>query len=169
MKNDKRRYDIKLFDLEEGHNRFRYRLDQSFFDAFGPMEFEDAQMDMDLDITKRGHLMEVEIKGKGSVQLPDDRTGEPYRQPLEGSLSFVLKYGHEYNDDNIDMITIPYQTPTFNMAQSMYELTLLSIPMKRLDPARAGQTDEGEREEPAEQPIDPRWEKLKQLKNNKTE
>ncbi|NPA46212.1 MAG: DUF177 domain-containing protein [Chlorobi bacterium] len=165
MKDPRRTYDIKLFDLEEGDNRFRYRLGQDFFDAFGPMEFRDAEMDVDVNVVKRGNLMEVHMQSKGSVELPDDRTGEPYRQPLEGDLNFLIRYGHEFNDDNADLVVIPFQTPVYNMAQPIYEMVLLSIPMKHLDPSVPEPLlPEAEEETKA---VDPRFEILKKLINDK--
>ena len=160
-----RKYDIKLFDLEEGPNRFSFRLEQDFFDGFGEMEFDKAGIDATLNITKRGQLMEVDLQTGGSVELLDDHTAEPYMQPLSGGLKTLLRYGNEYNDDNDDLIIIPFDTPFFNVAQLIYESVLLSIPMKHLDPNRPQDEIVENREEST--PVDPRWLKLKELLNNK--
>ncbi len=159
-----RKYEIKLFDLEEGTNRFDYRLGQDFFDGFGTMEFEKAGIDATVNITKRGQLMEVDLHTRGAVELLDDRTAEPYMQDLNGHLRTLLRYGHEYNDDNEDLIIIPYDTPVFNVAQLLYEAVMLSIPMKHLNPQNAA--EETEREDEPEV-IDPRWMELKKLLNDK--
>jgi len=167
MKNPQRTYDIKLFDLEEGDNRFHYRLKQDFFDAFGPMEFTDADMDVKVNVVKRGNLMEVSMQSEGSVELPDDRTGDHYRQPLQGDLSFIIRYGHEFNDDNADLVIIPFQTPVYNMAQPIYEMVLLSIPMKHLDPDKPEPLYPEPEEEENTRAIDPRFDILKKLINDK--
>ncbi len=159
-----RKYDIKLFDLDEGANRFDYRLEQDFFDGFGTMEFEKAGIDATVNITKHGQLMEVDLHTRGHVELLDDRTAEPYMQPLSGSIRTVLRFGPEYNDDNDDLILIPFDTPVFNVAQLLYESVLLSIPMKHLDPQRPYEEEDTENE-PAH--IDPRWMELKKLLNDK--
>jgi len=159
-----RKYDIKLFDLDEGANRFDYRLEQDFFDGFGTMEFEKAGIDATVNITKHGQLMEVDLHTRGSVELLDDRTAEPYMQPLSGSLRTVLRFGHEYNDENDDLILIPFDMPVFNVAQLLYESVLLSIPMKHLDPKQSHR--EGEADiKPGY--VDPRWKELKKLLNDK--
>ncbi len=163
-------FDVNLSSLDEGRHTYRYKLNQSFFDLFGYDEFDKADIDVEVVLLKNGHTMEVRMQSEGSVELPDDRTGHLYRQPLSGDLQFVLQYGEAFNDDNDELIIIPYNQPVFNWAQQIYEMTVLSVPMKHLDPAYSEEEQE-EKNETVEE-IDPRWAKLKILKekleNNKT-
>lgn len=165
-KNIKNQFKINLSGLEDGEHMYSYHLGQDFFDAFQYAEFDKADIDVNLRLSKHGNLMRVEMDSKGKVELPDDRTGEPYIQSLEGNMNFVLQYGEKYNDDDDELIIIPFHSPYFNPAQQIYEMVVLSVPMKRLDPS---QPEPLLPEENEAEKIDPRWNKLKNLLNNKTE
>jgi uncharacterized metal-binding protein YceD (DUF177 family) len=158
----KRSFDINLSSLDEGRHEYRYKITQSFFDMFGYDEFDKAEVDVEVVLVKSGNMMEIQMHSEGSVELPDDRTGHLYRQPVSGNLDFIVKYAEEFNDDNEEMILIPYNQAVFNVAQQIYEMIVLGVPMKHLDPEYH---DEEAEEEPEIREIDPRWEKLKQLKN----
>ncbi len=162
MKKPDRTYDVKLSALEDGVHRFQYHLDQSFFDRFDYDEFDNAEIDVNVVAEKRGHLINFHLRSTGQVELPDDLTGLPYMQQVDGELSFVLKFGEEYNDDNDELIILPYQTPFYNLAQAIYEMVVLSIPMKHVSP----DTNRQEPENDDKTFIDPRWEALKKLLDN---
>ncbi len=162
MKKPDRTYDIKLSAMEDGVHRFRYHLNQAFFDRFDYDEFDKADIDVHVVAEKSGHLINFHLHSEGQVELPDDLTGKPYMQSVDGRLSFVVKFGEEYNDDNDELIILPYQTPFYNLAQAIYEMVVLSVPMKHVAPDR----ELTEPEEEPEKRIDPRWEVLKKLLDN---
>jgi uncharacterized metal-binding protein YceD (DUF177 family) len=130
---------------------------------FDYRDFDKADIRVEVEITKHGHLIEVGMQSQGTVELPDDRTGHLYRQKVNGDLRFLLKYGAEYNDDDDEMIIIPYNEAFFNMAKPIYEMVVLSVPMKHLDP---GFNPPEEEEDPVEREVDPRWAKLRELLNS---
>lgn len=161
-------YDIKLFSLEEGDHRFHYHLDQRFFDQFEYDEFDQADIEVDVVAKKQGNLISFDMQSTGKVVLPDDLTGEPYWQPLKGKMRFILQFGDHFDDENEELIVLPYHTPVFNLAQNIYEMVVLSVPLKHIDPERI--VKETQEEESGRERIDPRWEKLNKLLNNdKTE
>ncbi len=134
MHKERRKYNINLSALEEGRNDFHFHLNQSFFDIFGYEEFDRADIDTEVVFLKNGNTIEVKMHAKGSVELPDDRTGHMYKQPLENQLDFIIQYGECFNDDNEELIIVPFNQAFFNIAQQLYEMTVLAIPMKHLDP-----------------------------------
>jgi len=162
MNKEKRQYDINLSAMDDGEHTYSYKLSQAFFDMFGYDEFDKAEIDVKVVVLKSGNMMDIKMQSEGSVELPDDRTGHLYRQRVTGDLQFILKYGEMFNDDNDELIIIPFNQPLFNLAQPIYEMTVLSVPMKHLDPDYEEPVQE---EEKPVKDIDPRWEKLKELKN----
>ena len=87
----------------------------------------------------------------------------------------VVKFGEEYNDDNEDLLILPQGEHTLNVAQYIYEILVLSVPSKRVNPntqsfAQAMETLEAlspkeldEAEDDSQ--IDPRWNELRKLLN----
>ena len=105
---------------------------------------------------------------EGSITAPCDVTNEPYTQALENNFALQVKFGEAYNDENEELLILPHGEHTFNVAQYIYELVVLSIPVKLMGP-NAGNGIEDfieDEEEPKEKETDPRWDQLKNLLNN---
>jgi len=124
--------------------------------------------------------MELTFKASGSVNVNCDLTNEPYDQPIDGSLFLVIKFGEEFNDENEDLLILPHGEYEVNVQQYIYELIVLSIPLKRVHPGVEDGTLDSEvldkleelsinnnENKNDEDEIDPRWDKLKNLLNDK--
>ena len=107
-----------------------------------------------------------------------DLTNEPYDQPIEGELFLVIKFGNEYNDDNEDLLILPHGEYEVNIQQYIYELVVLSVPLKKVHPGVEDGTLKSEvldkldefsltEKKKKEEQTDPRWDKLKNLLNDK--
>ncbi len=176
-------YDIKFTGLKNGNHTFTFHIDQEFFKQFDFEEYDDSDIDIVLELTKRDNLLEISILSEGYVNVPCDISGKNFDQSIKGNLSFVVKFGDEYNDDREDLLIIPYHSFKLNVAQQIYESVLLSVPAKRVHPDIISGKMHAEAEkyivnyddnvieqEDKEQEIDPRWSVLKKIlteKNNK--
>ena len=93
----------------------------------------------------------------------------------------VVKFGDEYNDEYVDILIIPHAEYEINVAQYIYELIILSVPIKRIHPGIKDGTLQSDilkkleelspkgldnKEKKAEE-IDPRWNTLKKLLTDK--
>ena len=91
-------------------------------------------------------------------------------------MPLVVKFGTEYNDDNEEMIIIPHEYFEINVSQFIYELIILSVPIKKVHPDVLNGTMNSEalnklkelevkenNSSRNEDKIDPRWDKLKSL------
>ena len=83
----------------------------------------------------------------------------------------MVNFGEEFDDSNIDVITIPRTDYAFNASQLIYEDVMLAIPMKKVSPDISDEDLEilekfSPKDEIEEEPeSDPRWEALKKLKD----
>jgi uncharacterized metal-binding protein YceD (DUF177 family) len=90
----------------------------------------------------------------------------------------VIKFGDEYNDEDEDLLIIPHGEFEVNVQQYIYELIVLSLPIKRVHPGVEDGTLKSDvldkleelsidkKEKNKEDEIDPRWDKLKNLLND---
>lgn len=173
-------YDISFVGLKQGKHLFEYEIDKSFFGLFDYQEFNDIHQKVTITLNKMSNLLELSFKNRGEVNVNCDITNEPFDLPVEGKLHLVVKFGEEYNDQDEELLVIPNGEHTINVAQYIYEMIVLSIPAKRVHPG----VEEGifhpeileqldklapkEHEEIMEDgQIDPRWNELKKLLNNK--
>ena len=88
-------------------------------------------------------------------------------------MQLIVKFGEEYNDDNEEILILPYSEFQLNVAQYIYEMIVLSAPIKRVHPKILDGSMESEalkkleklrvKEIKSTENVDPRWDKLKSL------
>lgn len=188
MDKELKEYEIPFSGLKPGRYEYSYKVTQGLFEQFG---YDDNWNDADIDVTvvleKRTTLMDLHMQCEGTVLTPCDVTGEEFRLPVSGSEKLVVKFGDIPSEDE-QVIVIPHYETSINIGRFIYEMIVLSIPQKRYHPDYvSGKIDsvipfseEGglyrptpavnkEREDDAadnnDNDIDPRWAKLKDIKN----
>lgn len=171
-------YDIDLCGLKNGEHHFSYRIDEGFFEHFSPCEFENPRIDIELRLLKAESFLEQHFSGRGSVQVVCDLTNVPFDLTIKPALDFLVKFGPEYDDDDDEVLILPYGSKRLNAARYIYEMVVLSLPQKRVHPdvrngamrsemldlLKALQPDSDEHKAVG-RTIDPRWAKLKDLLN----
>lgn len=183
LKMEKRKltaFTIPFVGLKLGKHQFEYEIDNAFFEHFEYDEFNSSNIKVDLLLEKKPTMMELTFTALGSVNINCDLTNESYDQPIKGTLLLVIKFGHEFNDDNEDLLILPHGEYQVSVQQYIYELIVLAVPSKRIHPGVEDGTlqsevldkleelkpkEKGEIIEDVEE-IDPRWNKLKNLLND---
>jgi len=174
MKNIRKDFNISFVGLKQGEYQFEYRIGKSFFEVFKYEDFLDANVVVTLNFSKKSSMLELDFKCKGSVTVPCDLTNEPFLQPIKGTMNMVVKFGDEYNDDNDEILIISHSEHQINVAQYIYEMIIFAVPSKRIHPGIADGTLKSDilnklkelaPKEHHDKEIDPRWSKLKDLKN----
>ncbi|MDT0676356.1 YceD family protein [Autumnicola musiva] len=171
-------FTIPFVGLKLGKHHFEYDIDNEFFDHFEYDDFNSADVKIDLLFEKKTTMMELTFQASGTVNVNCDITNEPYDQPLDSSLFLVIKFGDEFNDDDEDLLIIPHGEFEVNVQQYIYELIVLSLPLKRVHPGVEDGTLKSDvldkleelsidkKEKNKEGDTDPRWDKLKNLLND---
>lgn len=174
---DLKQFDIPFVGLKEGSHLFEYQIDKKFFESFQYDDFLDANVKVALQFLKKSTFIELVFNAKGVVNVPCDTTGEPFNQEIKATLPLLVKFGQEYNDDNLDVLILPPEAYQFNVAQFIYEMIVLAVPQKRVHPKVLDGTMESETlkklkeleitKEKTAVKADPRWDKLKDLLTEK--
>ena len=170
---DLNKFNIPFVGLKEGVHLFEYHIDNTFFEAFNYHEFESSSVKVSLNFIKKSTLFELTFTGKGTIEVPCDVSNEFYKQEVQAVLPLVVKFGTEFNDENEEILILPHEAYDFNVAQFIYELIVLSVPIKRIHPKVIDGTMNSEaldilnalqvKEENIKENTDPRWDKLKNL------
>lgn len=176
---DLKEFNIPFIGLKEGSHLFEYQIDNKFFEVFKFDEFNNTNVNATLQFTKKSYLFELLFTIKGDVTVPCDVTNELFKQPVNGDLNLIVKFGPEFNDEHDEILILPNEAYQINVAQHIYELIILSVPTKRVHPKVTDgsmQSDTLQKlnelrineEKPVEQDsTDPRWDKLKDLLTDK--
>lgn len=125
-------------------------------------------------------MLELGFVANGTINVNCDVTNEPFDLPIKNEFFLVVKFGEEYNNENEEILIIPYGEYEINVQQYIYELIVLGVPSKRVHPGVEDGTLESDILEKLEElspkektlendneEIDPRWDKLKNLLNDK--
>ncbi|MGC1205082.1 MAG: DUF177 domain-containing protein [Flavobacteriaceae bacterium] len=173
-------FTIPFVGLKIGKHNFEYNVKQTFFEYFEYEDFNDVNVKVDVVLEKKTTLLELHFKISGFVNVNCDLTNEPYNQTIENDFDLVVKFGDEYNDENVDILIIPHGTYEVNIQQYVYELIVLSVPIKRIHPGVEDGTLDSEilnkleelspklkDKKDKEEETDPRWNTLKKLLTDK--
>ena len=174
-------FTIPFIGLKLGKHHFDYQIDKAFFEHFEYDDFNDVNISTDLVFEKKTTLLELHFKISGTVNVNCDLSNEPYDQKIKGTFDLVVKFGEEYNDEHDDILIIPHGEYEINVAQYIYELIILSVPVKRIHPGikdgslksdilkkleelspKVIKDNKNKSEE-----VDPRWNTLKKLLTDK--
>jgi len=171
-------YSIPFSGLKQGRHKFKYVIDNKFFESFGYNEFNNTNIDLHVVLNKTSTVLELEMKAAGTVNVDCDLSNEPYDQVVEASLELVVNFGEEFNNEDDKILIIPYGEHQINIAQYSYEMMVLAVPQKRVHPGVLDGTlesdalkklEELQPKEPKEniEKTDPRWDALKNLLTDK--
>ncbi len=180
---DLKEFDISFIGLKEGIHQFEYTIDKKLFDFFNYDEFCDSKVKVVLTFLKNTTIFELDFVFSGWVEVACDVTTELFHQPIETEIHLVVKFGDEYNDENEELLIIPFSENKINVAQYIYEAIVLAVPLKRIHPGVIdgslhseilerlkefeirGEEDQAEEEQEVHKnrEIDPRWNKLKNI------
>ena len=170
-------YDVSFVGLKNGVHRYEFEVNKEFFDLFEfDEEFENPSFLVSLNFEKKDTMLDFKFEIKGDVQFNCDVSGIPFQYPLENQFHIIVKFGDEYKDEGDEIVTIPHNEHTVNVAHWIYENFILLLPIKRVHPkVLSGEIEteeliklnelqpEEKNQIQDEEESDPRWDKLKDL------
>ena len=174
-------YLIPFVGLKIGKHHFEYQINNKFFDLFDYDEFQNSDIKVTVVLEKKSNMLEISFKQEGTVNVPCDVTGEDFDLPIKSKMKLIVRFGEEFNNDNEELLILPFGEFEVDIAQYIYEMIVLSVPLRRVHPGVKDGTLESEalkklnelavkekkEENKKEDNIDPRWDKLKQLLTDK--
>ena len=176
------KYDIAFKGLKEGKHQYEFDIDDKFFERFENSEVQKGKVKAEVALTKHTTLMILEMAVKGIVELQCDRCLENYFQEVKNNSNMYIKFGAEAEEMNEEVIVITHDQNQINVAQYLYELVILGLPIKHVHPNdKKGKSTcdpemlkklneylvEEVNEEKINEPVDKRRIELKKLLDNK--
>lgn len=169
---------IPISGLKEGCYHFGFEIGREFFGLFEESEVKNGSLKVDLEVAKKPSHLDVDVAIEGSVEVSCDRCLELFSQPVSSRNRLVINFGEGGESDDPDEITVSADEKEHDIAQYIYECVILALPIQRLhpndsdgnstcDPAMLEKLSEyGGYIEEDDDKDDPRWDVLKNLKNN---
>ncbi|AMC11615.1 DNA-binding protein [Lutibacter profundi] len=172
---DLKEFDISFIGLKEGIHQFDYIIEKKFFDFFNYEEFYNSNIKVALSFLKKTTIYELHFDFKGWVEVTCDVTNELFKYPIETSIDLIVNFGDEFNDENEELLILPYAEHKMNVAQYIYEAIILGLPLRKIHPGvndgtlhsvvldKLKELEIKEEKETENKKIDPRWDKLKDI------
>ena len=163
-------YKVALRDMTSDTVSYQWHVGDDFFSAVEGPEIQQGSLDVALRVKRTSGAYELDFRFEGTVKVPCDRCLELMDQPIAAQRTLRARLGSEFADDG-EMITVPEEEGTLNVAWNLYELIALEMPLRHVHPealcSAAPSPAEDDEETPAQATTDPRWDALKKLVNNK--
>jgi uncharacterized metal-binding protein YceD (DUF177 family) len=176
MKDLLRTYDIKFAGLKAGKHDYSFVLDRDFYALFENSLITNALVNVAMVLDKFEHHFDLDISANGYIHLACDRCLDMLALPISFNQRILVKEGNI--DDSTDEIV--YLSPNsyeFSCAQLLFELVHMQVPLRMVcgeneipacdkpNPFENIFETEVTTEEETSDFVDPRWEKLKNLKS----
>lgn len=173
-------YKIGILNLSIGEHRYVFDFDSDFFSGFENSIIQNGSGEVIIDLTKTETFIELGIKIIGNIELTCDRSLDLFDFPLDLNEKLLFKFGDEPdNREEDEIVFIHWNSQSINVSQYVYEFISVAAPMKKLHPRYKksevlsgdeliySSRDQNRTNAPEE--IDPRWQKLKELRKENKE
>lgn len=164
-------YNIDIFKLSNKVHQYSFVFDDSFFSLFEESFISKGDGKIELALLKSDSFIELKFEITGKVELVCDRSLEPFWHELLLTNKLLLKFGDDWEEISDEILMMPRNEQIINVSQYVYEFIGVAIPMKKLHPKfnNEDETDDfvyysEDSDEENNEPVDPRWKKLKDLK-----
>ncbi len=167
------RFNIDLRDLDNGLTQLSYDLDNSYFEAVEAPDLRKGKLHVNLSICRTDNEFDLSFDIKGTVVVPCDRCLDDMDLDIstDGTLSAVLS--ENKNSEDEDIVTVDEKEGILNVAWYICEFIELAIPIKHVHAPgkcnhamieKLNEYSATRSSDEADGEIDPRWNKLKELK-----
>ena len=181
-------YTIDLKNLTPGTHEFEYLLEDKFFVDIDGNEVHKGHVHVQLAVKKSSVAFELNFQIAGTVIIPCDRCLDDMELPIETQDKLIVKFGKEYAEESDEIVIVPEEEGTINVAWFLYEFIALAISIKHvhaagkcnkamaaklrqhtarsLDDLEEPLDEEQEEMSGEDAAVDPRWDALKGLLEN---
>ncbi|MCF0210291.1 MAG: DUF177 domain-containing protein [Bacteroidales bacterium] len=170
---EKKDYVIEISKLRKGENQAHLLIDKKLFEEFDCEEAQEIDVNLSMQIIKSERMIEIHFSFDGFMKLVCGRCLSSMTLPIKKQTALYVKFGETYDEPDIEERIIPEGENDIDLLSYIYEELRIEIPIspmhKSIEDCDREMIErlEGNRLEShidnAE--IDPRWEKLKELKN----
>lgn len=171
-------YVIQFASLSLGEHEYQFEIGDKFFENLDYSEIKQGDITIDVKLLKQSTMMILESEVSGTVRVNCDVCASEFDLPIAGNYRLIVKVGgHETGDEDDDIITIAANEHQLDLRQYFYEYITLLVPIRRVHPddekgnptcdkAALSKLKNYLTDREAKDPVDPRWDDLKNIKLN---
>ena len=172
------KYKIDILNLSIGEHEYVFDFDNDFFRGYENSIIQKGSGEVKINLNKTETFIELGLNIVGNIELTCDRSLEMFDYPLDCNEKLLFKFGEEPdNREEDEIVFLHWNTQSINIGQYIYEFISVAVPMKKLHPRYKKSeemsedeliyTSENQIRADTNEEIDPRWQKLKELRKEK--
>lgn len=175
-----KQYRIPFSGLSTGEHNFNFEIDNAFFDCYEHSLIKKGQLQADVLLQKQENMLIVHFHIHGKITLTCDVCLSEFDSPLNFNERVIVKFSDDdWNQETEEVIVLPKTDYELDIAELLYEYINVQVPYYTkcseqgidaiCDPdmlARLSGSVEPEEDTAEEEKTDPRWDILKNIKNN---
>lgn len=170
--------EFRIAEIPEEHSR---RVESLTPDELELDQYHHTSGEVEIEFYRTLHFIRVNFTVRTDVELICDRSLDKFLHHVEQDYEVVFKVDvrEELEDEQAAVRRFDFSTNTLSIEEEVRDTVLLNLPLKKLHPRYLDEQgrptdfetrkfgDAGEEEQAPDEtePVDPRWNKLKQLKN----
>ncbi len=175
-----KQYSIPFRGLKNGFHQFEFKVDDDFFADFAYSLVKQANINIGLTLEKKESMIILDLNLEGEITLDCDKCLANYRKQINTQDRQIARYSDE-DVENLDdeLLIIKKNDQEIDLSNIIYELINVSVPYIKVceDPGNKPSCDKvmieklavfttAQEEDKENEAADPRWDALKNLKNN---
>lgn len=123
---------IPFKGYKSGEHRFEFQLDREFLDAVGDEELLDAEVDVEVVMTKTAQMLTFDIALDGAAFVECDRCLDELEFPVEVEDTLYVKFSDEEIEFDGEVMWLNPADEEIDLSGYIYETLLLSLPYQRV-------------------------------------
>lgn len=172
-----KKYKIPFSGLAAGKHDFEFEIDDKFFDCYTHSLVKKGNLLAKVSLQKQENMLVTNFDIKGYIQLSCDVCLADFESPLHFQERVIVKFvNEEWDNDTEEVIVLNKTDHELDIATLLYEYINVQVPYYAkcseqgnaisCDPAMLSHLSIEESASQEEERIDPRWDALKNIKNN---
>ena len=166
-------YIIPFSGLKEGSYSYDFQAKDMFFEHYDNPDIKGGNIRIHLTLNKKNNFLELDFNISGILRLICDRCLDEFDAYIETDETLYVRFGDDYEELSDNVIVIPTGETRLDVAQFIYEFSVLSLPIKKVHPldVNGNHTCNAEMLELLKQhsgekiEINPIWDNLKNILN----
>lgn len=125
-------YSIPIQGLKVGVHHFQFLIDHEFFALFEESPVQEGTVNFKVQFEKRADMFLIDFELEGSVRAECDRCTAMIDLPIQDERQLIVKYGEAEGEEEYEVVFISREASDFNLAQYLYEFTVLALPIRNI-------------------------------------
>lgn len=133
-------YLIPFSTLREGLHEFVFEVDNRFFENFENPDIKGGNLKVNVSVQKNTTFFELGFHISGTIKIICDRCLDEFDSVVQTVEILFVRFGEDFTELQDNVIIIPREEKSINVAQYIYEYSALKIPIKKIHPDKDGKS-----------------------------